>query len=97
MKIRFEVKIIKKSHCCICGKKMKRKITFKWKELSYRPFGIKFLKQRTRSYWLLLPVYYCEKCDYMIEYSNQCIIQGFQKDEKILSNGKTLVKKYKIN
>jgi len=99
MRVQVELRILKKSFCCKCGKKLNRKIIFINNSNTYRTFGLKFLKERTRSYWLILPVYYCKQCDYMIECSNQRKIEIKQKEEKsyILSKSKYLIKKFKVS
>jgi len=47
---------------------------------------------------IVIPVYYCKKCDYMIDYDSQKEIYIKQKENStyILSDGKSLVKKLKV-
>ena len=98
MRFRFEPFILRKAYCCICGNKMGRKITCIHKEITYKPFCISFLKEKKRVYFLVLPVYKCKCCDYLIEYARQKEISTVQKEtgKNILSNGKQLVKINKI-
>lgn len=98
MRFRIEPLILRKAYCCICGNKMGRKITCIHKESTYKPFGILFLKEKRWDYFLVLPVYKCKCCDYLIEYAKQKEISTIQKKtgKNILSNGKELVKRNKI-
>lgn len=86
-----DIRVIKRSYCCICGKKLKRKLVF----LSYK---VKVLFTFRRDV-ILYPVYVCKNCDYEIMYSNQKEINAIQKkcDSYILPDGKNMIRKLKIN
>ena len=84
-----DIRVIKRSYCCICGKKLKRKIVFlksKVKRL--------FIKMDV----IISPVYVCKNCDYEIKYSKQKKIRLIQKERRsyILSDGKNLIRRLKI-
>ena len=98
MKFQIEPFILKKAYCCICGNKLSRKIICIHEETTSKPFGMPFLKGRNRSYLLVLPVYKCKNCVYLIEYDEQKKISKQQKEigEKILPNGKQLIKKSQV-
>ena len=98
MRFQIEPRVFQKKYCCICGKKMGRKIICVHKEYTYKPFSINFLKERKRAYMLVLLAYKCESCKYLIEYVNQKKISTAQKEtgENILSNGKKIIQKNKI-
>lgn len=98
MRFQIEPFILKKAYCCICGNKLGRKITCVRKECTYKPFGISFLKEKKRCYWLVLPVYKCKCCDYLIECDRQKEISAAQKEigDNILPNGKQIIKRNKV-
>lgn len=85
-----DIRVIKRSYCCICGKKLKRKIVF----LKYKVKRL-FIKMNV----IISPVYVCKNCDYEIEYSKQKKIRLIQKEHRsyILSDGKNMIRKLKIN
>ena len=86
-----EIRVIKRSYCCICGKKLKRKLVF----LSYKEKGLYRIYRDV----VITPVYVCKNCDYEIRYSKQKVINAIQKkcDSYILPNGKNMIRKLKIN
>lgn len=98
MRFRIEPFILKKAYCCICGHKLGRKIICVREEYTYKPFGLSLLKEKKRSYLLVLPVYKCKCCDYLIEYARQKEISTEQKEtgDNILSNGKQIIKSNKV-
>lgn len=98
MRFRIEPRIFKKAYCCICGNELRRKITCIRKECTYKPFGMPFLKKKKRVYLLVLPVYKCKCCNYLIEYTSQKEISTAQKETggNILSKGKLIIKRNKI-
>ena len=84
-----DIRVIKRSYCCICGKKLKRKIVF----LKYKVKRL-FIKMDV----IISSVYVCKNCDYEIEYSKQKKIRLIQKERRsyILSDGKNLIRRLKI-
>ena len=88
----LDIRVIKRSYCCICGKKLKRKLVF----LSYEK-GLGLFRNFRDV--VITPVYVCENCDYEIRYSKQKVINAIQKkcDSYILPNGKNMIRKLKIN
>ena len=98
MRFQIEPFILKKAYCCICSQKLGRKIICVRDEFTYKPFGLPFLKEKKRSYLLVLPVYKCKCCGYSIEYARQKEISTEQKEtgDNILSNGKQIIKRNKI-
>ena len=96
--LRFEPLIFQKCHCAICGKKLRRKITIFQKDYFYYPFGISFLKKCKSIITVISPVYFCEKCNYMIERDNQKKISVIQQEvgSYVLKNAKKLIKIHKI-
>ena len=89
---------MKKAYCCICGNKLGRKIICVRKESTYKPFGLSFLKEKKRCYTLVLSVYKCKCCDYLIDYDRQKEISATQKEtgNNILPNGKQIIKRNKV-
>lgn len=85
-----DIRVIKRSYCCICGKKLKRKIVF----LKYKVKRL-FIKMNV----IISSVYVCKNCDYEIEYSKQKKIRLIQKERRsyILPDGKNMIRKLKIN
>ena len=98
MRLRIELSILKREHCCICGSRLKRKITCIYKECTYKPFGIPFLKERKRFYLLLMPVYRCKYCGYLIERVKQKKVSEMQKEcgSYLLTDGKNIIHRFKI-
>lgn len=86
-----DIRVIKRSYCCICGKKLKRKLVF----LSYKVKGLFRIKRDV----VITPVYVCKNCDYEIMYSKQKEINAIQNkcDSYILPDGKNMIRKLKIN
>ena len=98
IRICIEFGILKKRYCALCGEKLKRKIIQTDQIYTYKPFCLPFLKERQAKRIIVIPVYYCKKCDYMIDYDSQKQIYIKQKENNtyILSDGKSLVKKLKV-
>lgn len=98
MRLRIELSILKREHCCICGSRLKRKITCIYKECTYKPFGIPFKKKRKRFYLLLMPVYRCKYCGYLIERVKQKKVSEMQKEcgSYLLTDGKNIINRFKI-
>lgn len=98
IRLRIEFGIFKKRHCALCGLKLNRKIICIDQIYTYRPFCLPFLKEREAKRIIVTPVYYCRKCNYMIDYDSQKQISIKQKENNsyILSEGNNLIKKLKI-
>ena len=97
--LRFEPLIFQKCYCAICGQKLKRKITIFEKKYTYHPFGITSIKKRKSIKTVISPVYFCEKCNYMIERDNQKKIRVTQEEvgSYVLKNAKELINIHKID
>ena len=86
----FDLRLLKKSNCCKCGEKLKIKF-FRYREL--KEYG-KF----TISAQIYTFCYYCEKCNYYIEYKNQKRINDCINEAIIdKQQREQLIKKYKMN
>jgi len=85
-----DIRVLKRNYCCICGKKLKRKISI----LQYKIKGRFVFKKDI----VINPVYVCKNCDYEIEYSKQKKIRLIQKERRsyILSDGNNLIRGLKI-
>lgn len=97
--LRFEPLIVQKCNCAICGKKLRWKITIFQKDYFYYPFGNPFLKKCKSIKTVISPVYFCEKCNYMIERDNQKKIRLIQQEvgSFVLKNAKELINIHKID
>lgn len=89
--IRLPYPIFRKNYCCICGGKLNKK----WVLLAY---NTKTFKMNNRVLQITR-CYICKNCNYEINFFEQKKIRKAQKKNNmlILSNGKELIKKYKIN
>ena len=68
------------------------------RKIIYRPFCLPFLNEKKAKRIVVTPVYYCRKCNYMIDYDSQKKISIKQKESNsyILLEGNNLIKKLKI-
>lgn len=98
IRLRIELGILKKRYCALCGLKLNRKIICIDQIYIYRPFCLPFLKEKKAKRIVVTPVYYCRKCNYMIDYDSQKKISIKQKENNsyILLEGNNLIKKLKI-
>lgn len=92
-RIYFDLRALRRSYCCKCGNKLKRK---------YKKIG----SQKTHKYIKLVYnvnyvclklVYYCPVCNYYINYKNQKKVMSSQKEQKkyILDNSKRIIRMFK--
>ena len=98
LRLRIEFGILKKRYCALCGVKLNRKIICINQIYAYRPFCLPFLKERKAKRIIVTPVYYCRKCNYMIDSDSQkqVLIKQKENNSYILSEGNHLIKKLKI-
>ena len=86
----FDFRLLKRNYCCKCCRKLKIKF-LRYRKLN--DFGSFTMSEQHYTF-----CYYCEKCNYYIDYKNQKIINKYLSKTNVETKKcEDLIRKHKIN